>query len=247
MLLDKTCRRSNIHKWLFNTPIWCISNIEVNGMKIHEMRKALGLTQSEFTSRYNIPFQTFQNWEEGKNNPPKYVLSLLEEKVKSDLVNRKSNTIPKYDPNKLDLPDRKDFKATIFWLHAVKKCLGNNFVFALDEALMCHGLFLGRYDELLIWGYGDDSNLKYNGVVLLGNNIDDMYVIENHGLKFTNLNRTIEDALANEDILDMQGITEGLSDYYYDNDETFDGIYVQPKYATRFHELSKDAIEYYDS
>ena len=50
------------------------------------------------------------------------------------------------------------------WLKAVRDCIGEPFVFALDEALMCQGYFGGRSDEFLVWGYGNDSVTRFNGV-----------------------------------------------------------------------------------
>ena len=51
-------------------------------MEIREMRARLGDTQSEFASRYNIPFRTIQNWETGARKPSEYILNLLEKQVK---------------------------------------------------------------------------------------------------------------------------------------------------------------------
>ena len=55
------------------------------------------------------------------------------------------------------------------------------------------------------------------------------------------------DALANEAILDMQGITEAISKYYYRNGESFDGISVAPEYQDRFERVAIEAIEYHGS
>lgn len=57
------------------------------------------------------------------------------------------------------------------WLQAVRDCIGEPVVFALDNALMCQGNFGGRSDEYIVWVYGDDSVMKFNGVVVLGNRI----------------------------------------------------------------------------
>ena len=65
-------------------------------------------------------------------------------------------------------------------------------------------------------------------------------------LFFTNFNRTISDALANESILDMQGITEAVSRYYFSNGDSFSGIFVAPEYQAQFERLANDAINYYD-
>lgn len=216
-------------------------------MNIREMRMLLGDTQSEFAARYNIPFRTIQNWETGVRKPPEYILQLLESRTESDLINRKATTLPKYDPQKRDLPKRSDFVGALSWLKAVQECIGEQFVFALDEALMCQGSFGGRSDEFLVWGYGSDSVSRFNGVVVIGNQISPHNVKERNGLRYTDFNRTLSDALANEAILDMQGITEALGRYYYKNGDSFDGIFVAPEYQKQFDKLANDAIEYYDN
>ena len=214
-------------------------------MNIREMRTRLGDTQSEFAARYNIPFRTVQNWETGMRKPPEYIVNLLEQRIKDDLVNRKTIALPKYDTQKKDLPKRSDYVGAISWLKAVRECLGESVVFALDEALMCQGRFGGRSDEYIVWVYGDDSVTQFNGVVLLGNHISPHHIKNRNGLLYTDFNRTVFDAFANESILDMQGITEAVSHYYYSNGDSFEGIFIAPEYQDRFDELANDAIEYY--
>lgn len=220
---------------------------EVNDMTIYEMRTAFGDTQSEFAERYNIPFRTIQNWETGVRKPPEYVVALLESRIQSDLYNRKTRVLPEHDAHKKELPKRRDYIGAISWLKAVRECLGDSFVFALDEALMCQGYFAGRSDEYIVWGYDDNSASDFNGVVLLGNRISTYDIREKHGLRFTDFNRTITDALANEEILDIQGITEALSRYYFTNGDSFEGIFVSPEYRERFAELAEDSINYYEN
>ena len=216
-------------------------------MNIRSLRLQLGITQSEFALRYNIPFRTVQNWETGLRNPPQYITELLESRIMSDLINRKTITLPEYNPQKKNLPQRTDFIGAISWLKAVRDCLGDSVVFALDEALMCQGNFGGRSDEYIVWVYGDNSVSDYNGVVLLGNKISSYNVKEKNGLYYTDFNRTISDAFANESILDMQGITEALSRYYYKNGNSFEGISVAPEYQERFENLASEAIDYYSN
>ena len=216
-------------------------------MNIREMRTLLGDTQSEFAARYSIPFRTVQNWESGVRTPPEYMMSLLEDRIRSDLTNRKTKVLPKYDPQKSNLPKRSDYIGATAWLRAVRDCIGESAVFALDTALMCQGNFGGRSDEYLVWVYGEDTLSRFNGVVVLGNRISAHNVREHNGLRYTDFSRTITDALANESILDMQGITEAISKYYYRNGESFDGISVAPEYQDQFDRLAIEAIEYYAS
>lgn len=216
-------------------------------MSVREMRLLLGDTQSQFADRYNIPFRTIQNWESGVRTPPEYMITLLEDRVRADLVNRRTVSLPLYDPQKENLPKRSDHIGAVAWLRAVRECIGEDVVFALDEALMCQGSFGGRSDEFLVWVYGDDSLSRFNGVVVLGNQISAHNVKEKNGLHYTDFSRTVADALANEAILDMQGITEAISKYYYRNGESLEGIFVAPEYQDRFDRLANEAIEYYRS
>lgn len=216
-------------------------------MDIREMRTRLGDTQSEFAARYNIPFRTIQNWEAGVRKPPEYIVTLLVDRIQADLVNRKTNVLPKYDPKKADLPKRGDYVGAIAWLKAIRECIGEPVVFALDEALMCQGNFGGHSEEYIIWVYGSDSLTRFNGVVVLGNHVCSCNVKEKNGLLYTDLNRTLADALANEAILDMQGITEAISRYYYRNGESFEGLSIVPEYQEKFERLAVEAIEYYEN
>ena len=216
-------------------------------MEIREMRMELGDTQSEFAERYHIPFRTIQNWETGVRRPPAYIINLLKRQVKEDLVNRKTSFLPKYDPKKINLPKRENYIGALAWLRAVRDCIGEDIVFALDQALMCQGNFGGRNDEYIVWLYGDESLNRFNGVAVLGRKVSPFCVHEKNGLKYTDLNRTISNALANEAILDMQGITEAVSRYYFSNGESFDGLSVAPEYQEAFERLAQEAKVYYDS
>lgn len=216
-------------------------------MDIRGMRMQLGDTQSEFAARYQIPFRTVQNWEAGVRKPPEYMANLLEQRIREDLINRKTRTLPRFDPQKQNLPKRSDFVGAASWLRAVRDSIGQPIVFALDEALMCQGSFGGRSDEYLVWVYGADSVTRFNGVAVLGNQISPLDVQKKNGLAFTSFNRTLSDALANESILDMQGITEAVSRYYYTHGDSIEGIFVPPEYQRQFERLAQDAVEYYEN
>ena len=216
-------------------------------MNIREMRAQLGDTQSQFAERYQIPFRTVQNWEAGVRKPPEYMVKLLEQRIREDLINRKTIALPRYDPQKKDLPKRSDFVGSLSWLKALQERMGTSVVFALDQALMCQGSFGGRSDEYIVWVYGDDSLAEYNGVVVLANNISRYNVKNRNGLLYTDFNRTLSDAFANEAILDMQGITEAVSRYYYSNGDSFEGLSISPEYQDRFERLAEEAIDYYGS
>lgn len=49
-----------------------------------EIRSITGLSQKKFGDLYRIPLRTIQNWEQGTNEAPEYVLLLLERAVRED-------------------------------------------------------------------------------------------------------------------------------------------------------------------
>lgn len=56
-------------------------------MTIKEIRALTGLSQVKFCEKYHIPLNTFTRWEQGKREPPDYLVELLEFKVREDLKN----------------------------------------------------------------------------------------------------------------------------------------------------------------
>lgn len=51
-------------------------------MKIKEIRKQLGLTQTDFGNLFGIPMRTIQEWENERRTPPQYIINLIEENLK---------------------------------------------------------------------------------------------------------------------------------------------------------------------
>lgn len=52
-------------------------------MTVKEMREMLGMTQREFSEKFEIPYRTIQEWEGERRTPPKYVMNLLEFAVRA--------------------------------------------------------------------------------------------------------------------------------------------------------------------
>ena len=60
---------------------------------IRNIRESVGLTQEEFSKAYEIPLETLKAWEDGSQQPPIYILNMLDLYVKI------------YPPEKLGAPD----------------------------------------------------------------------------------------------------------------------------------------------
>ena len=48
-------------------------------MRIKELRKQTGLSQTKFGELFGIPLRTIQGWENEQRTPPEYVVKMIEE------------------------------------------------------------------------------------------------------------------------------------------------------------------------
>ena len=55
-------------------------------MNIKELRKASGMTQKAFADYFNIPKRNIENWEQGVNEVPKYLIELIEYKLLNERI-----------------------------------------------------------------------------------------------------------------------------------------------------------------
>ncbi len=56
----------------------------VTAEQIKGIRAATGLSQRAFAEKLNIPQRTVENWEQGVNSPPDYVIALIYSAVRKD-------------------------------------------------------------------------------------------------------------------------------------------------------------------
>lgn len=73
-------------------------------MTIQEIRALTNLSQPQFCEKYHIPLPTLRKWEQGKREPPDYLVELLEFKVREDLSMEKTVSMSVIDEMK-DLKD----------------------------------------------------------------------------------------------------------------------------------------------
>lgn len=53
-------------------------------MNINELRKAAGMTQTEFAKYFGIPYRTVQKWDLGIRQCADYLLQLMEYKLRNE-------------------------------------------------------------------------------------------------------------------------------------------------------------------
>lgn len=57
---------------------------------LKELRKSLGLSQSQFAKKFGIPCRTIQKWECGASEPKPYLLAMMHSIVEQE----SANTVP---------------------------------------------------------------------------------------------------------------------------------------------------------
>lgn len=120
-----------------------------------------------------------------------------------------------------------------------------NVILCRRSALMCLSLFSGyMYDdkvEAYCLEVGNNENINYH----LVNSFDDFEIIQTNTLRFTSATQTFNDMLSDFDNVDEQSLIEGLSNYYFDNNQSFAGLSINEKNENLFNQLKEYAIEYY--
>jgi len=136
------------------------------------------------------------------------------------------------------------FRGNKLWLQSVTS--GKDWVLCHTSALECLELFAGYMNEKQIDVYakesGDYENINYRIV----NSFDGLGITSFRGMRYTSINQTVNDMLADFDNIDEQSLVEALSTYYYRNGESFDGIEIEPENQDAFDSVSEWAIEYYN-
>jgi hypothetical protein len=136
-----------------------------------------------------------------------------------------------------------DYETPRRWLEDVVG--GEELVLRCTSALECLNLFLGYLGEMRIEVYakekGEYENIDYRVV----DTFDGIDIIKVGNLQCTSINQTINDMLRDFDYVDEQSLLEALSDYYFENNKSFDKLVIDPKNMELFNTVKQWALEYH--
>lgn len=140
--------------------------------------------------------------------------------------------------------NRNLYATTRQWL--CSELYGQDVVVCEISALECLGFFCGYLSESVIDVYalstGSVSGINYNVV----DSFDEMDIIDIDGLRCTSFNQTVNDILAKIDEIDEQPLVEALNEYYFSNQQSFDGLSIAPGNQVAFESLKGWIFEYYN-
>ena len=136
-----------------------------------------------------------------------------------------------------------DYETHRDWLEDVVG--GSGVILCYTSALECLELFLGYVNETRIDVYAKEKGKYENINYRVVDTFDNIDVVNVGRLLCTSVGRTINDMLRDFDNADEQALLEALSDYYFEHNESFDGLAVDPSNMELFGTVKKWAIEYH--
>lgn len=126
-------------------------------------------------------------------------------------------------------------------------------VVANENVVLCHAtallylqFFSGYADTKEIDVYAKEKGPYENINYRILDDFSKIDVVSFGGVSCTSFNQTINDMLKDYHNTDEQALLEALCKYYNANNESFNGLVIQPKNIKRFKAIKDWAVEYYD-
>ena len=113
---------------------------------------------------------------------------------------------------------------------------------AMEHLQYFAGYWHGRNIDVYARERGQYENINYH-VVDCFEGID---FVRMGNVLCTSFSQTVNDMLADLDIIDEQPLVEGLARFYYSNGKSFDGLYIRPENMERFNSVRDWAVEYFN-
>jgi hypothetical protein len=123
---------------------------------------------------------------------------------------------------------------------------GKDWVLCHTSALECLELFAGYLNESRLEVYAKETSEYENVHHRLVDSFDGLSIDGFRGVRYTSVNQTVNDMLADFDNIDNQSLVEALSTYYHLHGESFEGLEIEPENQEVFDSIRDWAIEYYD-
>jgi len=124
-------------------------------------------------------------------------------------------------------------------------------ILCYTSALEYLGLFTGYINEKSIDVYSKGKGIYENICYHLVDDFDGIDFVRFGNILCTSVNQTFNDMMskygtAEEDTIDEQSLIEGLSNYYFLNNKSFDGLYINSENRERFEILREWALDYHN-
>ena len=139
----------------------------------------------------------------------------------------------------MDTQPRENFTTYRDWFNSV---IDENIILRGTSALECLQRFVGYRHETEIFAYaiakGKYDNVDYRIV----DTFDDIEYETIYNIKCTTFSQTVNDMLADFENTDEMALTEALSDYYVEHNQSFDGLIIKQNNIIAFESIRENVI-----
>jgi len=139
---------------------------------------------------------------------------------------------------------RRDYISSRAWFTDVIS--GEDVILRRVSALEYLQLFVGYMREKNIDVYAKTKGIYDNINYHIIDTFDAIDYIRHGDVLCSSFNQAINDMFDDFANADEQALVGALSNYYYKNNESFEGIFIKPENVERFESVKEWAIEYYD-
>jgi hypothetical protein len=106
-------------------------------------------------------------------------------------------------------------------------------------------MFTGYINETIIDVYAKTKGIYENINYIIVPDFDSIDYIKFGNVLCTTFEQTVNDMLGDFDNADTAALAESLANYYFSNNESFEGLNIKPQNADKFEQIKGWAIEYY--
>lgn len=135
-----------------------------------------------------------------------------------------------------------DFISHHLWFQNV---ISEDVILCQVSALEFLGMFTGYIDERAIDVYAKSEGIYDNINYILTDTFENIEYIQLGNVRCTTFEQTINDMLRDSDNTDENALTEALSNYYFNHNESFAGLKINSENLDKFNQIKDCAISYY--
>ena len=199
---------------------------------------------SEYTLSKNsgVPYSTISDMCSGKTNVRKCngetILKIAKALHTSMeiVIGEKQEEVAEFDDTKLPY--------TKFDYYKSQMKFRKNAILRGESAAEYWGITDGHFSHLIkVYATTD---LAYPFIVTKVKNFKDIDYEIKDGVLVTSISKTIDDMISDKES-DKQILDQALSNYYYRNNESFDGLNISKKNLDKFNKEIKHALKYYEN
>ena len=119
-----------------------------------------------------------------------------------------------------------------------------NIVLRHTSALECLGMFVGYINDSEVDVYSLEPITNDNINCCIVDNFDEIEIIKIDNIYCTSFNQTINDMLSDLNS-DLEALLQALSNYYYSNNQSFNGLRINKENKEAFKNIREWTIDYY--